>query len=117
MVTIQADDDGAGIVITPAGDIATISGLDSLRQKVLRKLRLWQGEFFLDITAGVPYRQQIFQRPVDAGIASTIITSQISSEPDVTEVRDISVDLDRNTRMFSYSATVASTYGEFEVSV
>lgn len=115
MITLEVNENG--LVMTDQGDLSILSDLDALVQKITRKLKLWKGEYFLDTSAGIPYKEQIFDRPIDAGIASTIITSQITDETEVTEVTNITIDLDPSTRKFSYSATVKTIYGETEVSI
>ena len=98
-------------------DLVIIDGLESLRQRVVQRLGLIQGEWFLATDQGIPYIQEIYQRPFDLGLVSTILTAAIRSVERVTGVSDVRVTINPDTRQFSYSATVSSTEGETEVSI
>ena len=96
-----------------AQNVAVVTGLEGLRQSILMKLRMWQGEWDLARQDGVPYLQEIFARTSD--VRTTIITSIIRSDPEVTGVHNIQTDLDRETRKGTYSCTVSSIHGEFNL--
>jgi len=93
------------------GNLSTVSGIEALRQKILQKLRFFQGEWFLNINEGVPYFQQIFARPIDAGLAASIFNNEILEEEEVTGLKNVSANLDPITREFRYNAIVESVFG------
>lgn len=97
------------------GNIATADGLEGLRQKVRQKLRLFQGEWFLDITAGVPYFQDVFVRQTTAGLVAQILNNEILEEPETVEITTFTADINPDTRTFSYAATVSTVFGDMEV--
>jgi len=115
--TWNIDDATGNLALSKDGNFGVVTGLEGLRQRVQTKLKLWRGEWFLDTTKGIPYRQSIFRRPASPGLASQTITKSILEEVEVTDVRKVSATIDSTTRVFSYSAQVASIYGEFSVSI
>lgn len=104
-------------VLDAQGNILVITGIESLAENIDQRLKLFRGKYFLDTNAGVPYLQNILVKPVDPGLAASILNAEILKEPEVTGLTDVTVSLDRNTRLFNYSATVNSIYGDLEVSI
>lgn len=80
-------------------------------QAVLTRLKLIQGEWFLDQTAGTPYDTQI----LGAGTESTrdlAIQTVILEMQGVTEIVDYASYLDPSTRKFTVAATINTIYGQ-----
>ena len=69
----------------------------------------------MDNTKGVPYLEDIMVIPIDPGLAASILNAEILKETDVTGIGAVSADLDETTRIFKYSATVKSVFGDLEV--
>jgi hypothetical protein len=97
------------------GNIIIASGLEALRQKINQKLSLFQGTWFLDITAGVPYLTDILTIPIDAGLIASLINSAILEEKEVTEIGSVSIDYDADLRKFKYAANIYTIYGQTEI--
>ena len=104
-------------VLDSLGNIKIIEGVESLAENVDQRLQLFKGKYFLDTTAGVPYFEEIITKPVDPGLAASVLNAEILKEPEVTSVGKVSASLDRNTRGFEYAATVNSIFGQLEVSI
>jgi len=92
--------------LDPSGNIKIITGLESLAENIDQRLKLFRGKWFLDITAGVPYLQDILKKPVDPGLVAAIINAEILKEPEVVGLGEVSADFNPNTREFSYSAMI-----------
>jgi len=101
------------------GELLVIDGFDALRQKVCQRLSLFKGTWIIDINAGVPYLQDILKKPVDPGLAASILNNEILKEPEVTGLGEVETTLDPQTRLFNYSAQVFSVYSSepFETGV
>ena len=98
-------------------DLVIIDGLESLRQRVVQRLGLIQGEWFLATDQGIPYIQEIYQRPFNLGLSTTILADAIRSVEGVTDVSDIRSTVDPDTRRLSFRATVGGAEGETEVAI
>lgn len=97
------------------GNMQVVTDLEGLRQKIIQKLTLFKGEWFLDVEAGLPYFQDVLIKGVDVGLVSTLINTEILDEPEVLEVTEFTADLDPDTRKFTYAATVSTVFGETEI--
>jgi hypothetical protein len=83
-------------------------------QSVLTRLRLWQGEWFLDVTEGTPWLQQILGK-----FAKTVydfaIKTRVLGTTGVTSIASYSSTLDDVTRKLSVSMTINTQFGQTEI--
>lgn len=96
------------------GELILITGLAALRQKIDQRLALFKDTWFLNTNRGVPYLQEIIKKPVDPGLVASILNAEILKETEVLSVGAVSADLDRETRKFTYGATITTIYGILE---
>jgi len=111
-------------MLTATGDIAYGQGganyfVDSraaVAQEVQTTLLLFQGEWFLDITAGVPWFTQV------AGVGTIPIYDQVIKQAiqgvqGVTAIVNYSSILNRVTRALAVTATINTQFGVTQVQV
>ena len=111
----DGDSDHQDLHLDARGDLAVVEGIEDVRQRVHQRLRFFLGEWFLDVADGIPYREEVFTRPISAGLAAALVTDQISAVPGVTAVKSVDASLDALRRRFTYTAVVTTPYGETEV--
>ena len=93
-----------------------IDGIESVRQRVVQRLRFRARSWFINLQKGVPYTPQVFGHQTTLPIATATITAAIKEVPDVTDVLDVDSTLDPDTRRMTYSATVHTIFGNFSMS-
>ncbi|MCK5133233.1 MAG: hypothetical protein KAR40_13910 [Candidatus Sabulitectum sp.] len=103
--------------LSSTGNFVIINGKEGLAERLDQRLKLFRGKYFMDITKGVPYLEDILIKPIDPGLAASILNAEILKEPDVIGIGAVSTDLEGDTRIFKYSATVKSVFGDVEVSL
>jgi len=83
---------------------------ETVAQAVTTRLKLWQGEWFLDSQAGTPYNTQVLgygtQKVYDAAIQTVILNTM-----GVNQISSYSSSFNRTTRKLDIVATVATIYG------
>lgn len=98
------------LYLDPAtGDIALIGGsmrlttpgVEEVRQRLAARLGLYLGEWALDITAGIPWREQVLVRGVDLIAVRALLASQITSCPGVVRLESLTLTLNAATRALS----------------
>lgn len=105
-------------MLSPSGDYVFGSGSgeflvntpQAVGQAVLTRLRLWQGEWFLDLTEGTPYTQQILGFTSQSA-RDQAIQARILGTPGVTELVAYSSTLSPG-RQLTISATLNTIYGQ-----
>jgi len=84
---------------------------EAVAQAIQTRLKLIQGEWFLDQTAGTPYNTEILgagtQATRDLAVQAVILETQ-----GVTEIVDYASHLDPGTRTFTVAAVVNTQYGQ-----
>lgn len=115
-----------GLAIDPAtndlflrqnGELAIVRNAEAVGQHVRQRLKTFEGEWFLDTTAGVPWLDQVLGRQYDPALAEAIIKAEILDTDGVTEITSFSVRFDRQTRKLdAYSITIMTEY-DVEVTV
>jgi hypothetical protein len=93
-----------------------VDSRETVAQEVLTTLLLFQGEWFLDITAGVPWFTQV------AGVGTipiydSIIKEAILNVQGVTAIAKYSSSMNRATRVLTVAATVNTQFGITQVQV
>jgi len=59
------------------GKTVFLNDIDAVAQNIYQTLRLFQGEFFLDTTKGIPYKQYVFKKSTPIEYISSIFESAI----------------------------------------
>lgn len=88
----------------------------AVAQSVATRLRLWEGEWFLDLTAGTPYWQQILAQK-NLGLATAAVRERIASTPFVTGISNFSVSFNGETREFVVTGVVSTDFGQAPISI
>lgn len=73
------------------GDFAFAADLDGIRQTIQSYLSFFLGEWFLDLSIGVPYFQRIFIKNPSLVEVSEYIRQTLLSVPGVRDVLDLDV--------------------------
>ena len=96
-------------------DGSLVDGLESVRQRIQQRLRFWRGTWFLDSGAGVPYLRDVLGHRRNLALATSAITAQIRTVPDVTVVQNVTSSFDFDLRIIDYSAVVQTTFGDLSL--
>lgn len=84
-------------------------------QAVLTRLKLLQGEWFLDVTDGTPYLQRILGKHYGSN-PDAYIKQRILGTQGVTSILSYTSTFDGATRKFTVNATIATIYGTTTIS-
>lgn len=106
------------------GDLTLLGGdlvlTQSVAQACAQRLQLGLGialrEWFLDLTEGIPYREQVLVRPVNLLVVRSLFVARILRDPDVVRLTSLTVGLDPAARRLevSFSAQVRSGVPGFD---
>ncbi len=113
-ISLVVDDDNPNI-----GDIYLKNGtvelatslLDVVAQELRIRLNFFLGEWFLDVTQGIPYFQTILGQKTPIGIVSQIFKKAISTCPGVANVDDFNVSFNGNSRLMTLNFSCVLTDG------
>lgn len=81
------------------GDLElTGHGIESIRQAVQIRLRLFRGELFVDQSKGIPYIEEVFTKIQDTGFLRGIFRDTVLRTPGIAEVSSMSIRVDQANR-------------------
>lgn len=83
----------------------------AVAQAILTRLKLWQGEWFLNLQEGMPYLQQILGHAPSANIPDSAIRATIQGTPFVEYVTDYASNWASTERRFTVSCRVVTSFG------
>ena len=107
MSTIAVDENG-----DLARGVVVLKGREAVGQNVKQRLLLLRGEWFLDITAGVPYYESVLGR-FNPEHTALLFREEILKVQDVTGAT-VEVEL-RPGRILHVSAVVYTNFGEINI--
>lgn len=79
-------------------DLALVSGIDAIAQEIKIKLQWFLGEWFLDLSAGVPYWQDILIKNPNLVDIDNLLRAMIVETRGVIDLLFFKYDLDNRTR-------------------
>lgn len=92
--------------------ILTSAGVQTVAQRLLLRLSLYLGEWFLNQSEGTPWREAILVRPVNLTDIRAILVARIASCEGVAALLELNLDLDRATRRLTFDFTASVEQGE-----
>lgn len=101
------------------GDIVTsgvqfITGREEVSQTIRTRLRLFLGEYFRNTQDGTPWFEQILGKGSTLSNKDAAIKRRIVQTPNVVQILTYDADYDINTRKYTVSGSVLTTFGEVE---
>lgn len=88
-----------------------IDSPDAVAQLVLTNLKLWVGEWFLDLSEGTPFAQAVLGMNKKE-TATPAIRNVILNTNGVKSIISFSENIDPNERRYSFSAIIDTIYGQ-----
>ena len=83
------------LYISPEGDVKLE---ESVAQKIRTKLLWFKGEWAWDPDEGMPYMESLFVKNPDTDFFESLVRAKIFEVEEITEVKDVRVTYDRQTR-------------------
>lgn len=93
-------------------DDTDVVGVDQVAQNITIRLKLIQGEWFLNTQIGVPWFEKIFVKNPDLSAIDIIIKSVINETPEVTGIVAYSSQIIRASRHLVISFSATTIYDE-----
>jgi hypothetical protein len=83
----------------------------AVAQAILTRLNLWTGEFWLDLSTGTPWMQQILGKPRGPGSPDAAISARIRGTPYVRNTTNYASAYNPTNRSWVVSCNVDTAFG------
>ena len=103
--------DSSGDITITDDDLVLSTGLDSVRQRIKMRLRMFKGEIFIDTALGTPHFDSTFARRPDLDLIKSVYRKVIGESEGVVELVSLTVELP-STRILSVKAEVLASDGQ-----
>lgn len=97
-------------------DLSLVTGTDLMIQRLKQSLWFFQGEWYLDITDGVPYYQDVLKKAPDRITVESVIKAAIIETPGVTELTAFEIEYENAPRRLLVTFSVDTVYGNLSLS-
>lgn len=104
-----------GDVIFENFDLAIIGGVDQIAQNLSIRLRFIQGEWYLNILAGIPYYQYFFIKNPNQIQVETFLKDEISNTDGVIEITSFSSEYLGSYRKFLANFSCKTINGNLDM--
>ena len=98
-------------LIIADGDLIAIDNAERVAQQIKIQLLTWLGEWFLDITHGVPYLDYILVKNPNIELARSIFKEQIMKVDDVDDVTSLEIYYNATERTMAVEYEAYTSYG------
>ena len=98
-------------IYTENRDLAVVSGIDAIKQNLRQRFQTFLGENEYDISAGIPYFQDIFKKNPDPILVRSAFVDVAVETPGVLELTNLELDLDKSTRELTITFRAITTSG------
>lgn len=96
-------------------DLVIIDGVDAMGQHVKIRLRLFRGEWFLDVRVGIPYYEKILVKNPDLVAVRAIFREAILETQGIVDLLDFALTVDSATRTMNLRFTATTDTDELLV--
>lgn len=93
-------------------DLALVTGINLIKQRVKQRLLTILGEWFLDETIGLPWFTELNQKGIDQDRVRTLLIRGISGTEGVTEVTEFNLEYDNRLRKLTVSFVAQTDAGQ-----
>lgn len=112
-IGLAIDQDTNDVYLDDAGNLAMVFNAEAVGQHVRQRIGTFEGEWFLDTSAGLPWLKDVFGKAYDPAIAEALVKAEILDTDAVTEITSFSVAFDRGRRgLLIRSVEVMTEYDE-----
>jgi hypothetical protein len=93
-------------------DLQLVEGRDQIAQNLAIRLRFILGEWFLDITAGVPYYDDFFIKAPNQIRIESVLKEEILDTAGIDQILSFTSNFDAQRRIYSVTFSVSTIQGE-----
>ncbi|MDT3454619.1 hypothetical protein ROV80_05090 [Stenotrophomonas pavanii] len=92
-------------------EVVLVGGVARVKQQIKVTLMTWFGEYFLDVTFGVPYLESILVKNPNRSEIEAVLRKRINDVPGVNAVSSMQLNIDRERRQLEVTFQASTDEG------
>lgn len=107
-----------GLLLNEDGDLAfsgggmvVVRGVPAVLQEVRTRWRFWRGESFMDVTAGIDFRGEVFTKPPNLPAAQSAFRRELLAVREVESVQEVTAEYHPAERRLTLTFKATMTDG------
>lgn len=105
--------DPADVYLDASGNLVMVNDAHAVGQHIRQRLMTYEGEWFLDKEAGVPWFRGLLGGGYDPALAEAVIKAEVLDTDGVIEINSFSVRFNREVRELSaFNISVMTDYDQ-----
>jgi hypothetical protein len=112
MIDLKLNKDGDLDLLS--SDLLWVDGAQRVKQQLEIKLKLWQGEWFLNTDFGTPYLNHILGKQISLNGALAALKASIYEVDGISDIESFTHEYDRQNRGLNLHFTAITPYGLVE---
>lgn len=110
---LSIDQDTNDLYLDASGNIGTVNNAEAVGEHVRQRLQTYAGEWYLDVTIGVPWLEDILGRKYDPALAEAVVKAEILNTEYISGITGFSISFNKATRGVNIKdITVATSFDE-----
>lgn len=97
-IGLAIDEATNDLFVAADGSLAVVRDAEAVGQHARQRLLTYQGEWFLDTVAGVPWIQEIFAKRYDPALAEAVVKSVLLETDGIVSIDTFSIRFDKTSR-------------------
>ena len=114
---LAIDPETNDLFLTRLGELAIVEGAEACGQHARQRIMTFQGEWFLDNTAGMPWLSDIMGKRYNPELAEAIVKNEILDTDGITDISNLSVSFNNEIRNLMIRQVEVSTIYNEEVAI
>lgn len=99
-------------ILIANGDMSMATGVDAIEQDLQQRLQVWLGEWFLDTSVGLPYKQSILVKNPNLDVIQADFVNETLDTPGITQMLDFQFNYDPVARTLAVFIVAETTTGQ-----
>lgn len=109
MIGIGIDVDTGDIAMTDDNSLQMVTGAEAVLQHAIERVRTFEGEWFLDLQAGLPWFQRILGQRFDETLVEALVKGEIYETAGCTGITSFSAAFSKRERVINLRQIRIST--------
>jgi len=98
------------------GDLSLVEGVDAISQHVKQRLKMYLGEWFLDIQSGVAWYQIVFVKNPNLLLVEAVLRDVVINTPGILELNLFELSYENSTRKLGIEFKAQTINGDLDFS-